>query len=373
MGERIGVLGGSFDPIHYGHLILAEQIKTEAALDKIVFVPTYVSPFKIWNKPAESNHRLQMLKLAIGDYKSFEISTLELDKNEISYTYDTLAKIRNNYPKGTEIFFIVGTDAFMQIEDWNHSKELLTEFSFLIGLRKGYDETILESTINDLKNRYPLKARYIRIPELEIAASEVRASIAVGKSIKFLMPDTVIEYIEKHGLYVNMYKCLEEYVKSRVTQSRFDHTVGVVKMAKELAIQYGADPEKAEIAAWFHDVYRESGAIEHGPLAALEINKQFDIEDQEILDAIRYHTTGRAQMGLLEKIIYIADSLEPGRKFPGIEELRSLASRNIDECLYNLMVHTRDYVKSLDLSFDSSSIEAIEDLKHQIKKENSYE
>ncbi len=370
MEKRIGVLGGSFDPIHYGHLILAEQIKTEAELDKVVFVPAFVSPFKIWNKPAGSAHRLEMLKLAIGDHESFEISTIELEKNAPSYTYDTLRDLQATYPKDAEIFFIIGTDAFMQIEEWNHSRELLSEFSFLIGLRKGYDESKLETILDDLKTRYPLNAQYIRIPELEIAASDLRDRMAAGKSIRFLLPDPVIHYISEQGLYTNIARLLQEYVKNKLTYSRFMHTVGVVNMARELAHKYGADPEKAEIAAWFHDAYREKGNLEHGPIAAEELQKQFGIEDPDILNAIRYHTTGRPGMSLLEKVIYLADSLEAGRNYPGIELLRSKVCQSVDSCLYFLMVHTREYVESLGIQFDPRSIAAIEELKQQLEKEN---
>jgi nicotinate-nucleotide adenylyltransferase len=368
MGKRIGVLGGSFDPIHYGHLILAEQIKTEAALDKVVFVPAFVSPFKIWNKPALSSHRLQMLKLAIGDHESFEISTIELDKGSPSFTYETLKKLQKSYPKGTELFFIIGTDAFMQIEEWNYSQKLLSEFSFLIGLRKGYDECKLESILNELRNRYPLKAQYIRIPELEIAASDLRDRLAAGKSIRFLLPDSVIQYIAEQGLYTNISRLLESFVKNKVTHSRLMHTVGVVDMARELAHKYGADPEKAEIAAWFHDAYRETGNLEHGPVAAEEIKRQFGVDDPDILNAIRYHTTGRPGMSLLEKVIYLADSLESGRVYPDIEILRSKTCESVDECLYFLMVHTKKYVESLGLTFHPRSIDAIEELRQQLKK-----
>lgn len=368
MKQRIGVLGGSFDPVHYGHLILAEQIKSEAQLDMILFVPACVSPFKIWSKPAGKEHRLRMLELAIGDHEGFRISTIELEKEEPSYTYDTLRALSDQYGADAELFFIIGTDAFMQIEEWNFSRELLSEFSFLIGLRKGYDESKLEKILEDLSTRYPLKAQYIRIPELEIAASDLRDRMATGKSVRFMLPDAVIEYIAQNGLYQNTARLLQEFVRRKVDHDRYRHTEGVVAKAQELSLRFGADPEKAEIAAWFHDAYREVGNLEHGPFAAQKLQEQFGIDDKEILDAIRYHTTGRPGMCLLEKIIYLADSLEEGRDYPGVCQLRSMQEQGIDECLYGLMVHTREYVESLGLRFDPHSIAAIDELKKKTEK-----
>lgn len=373
MRKRIGVLGGSFDPVHYGHLILAEQIKTEAALDEVVFVPAYVSPFKIWNKQTEGNHRVEMLKLAIDNHPGFEISTIELEENSPSYTYYTLKQLEKDYGGDVDLFFIIGTDAFMHIEGWKHSRELLDGFSFLIGLRKGYDESKLEAILDDLKTRYLLKAEYIRIPELEIAASDLRNRIGTGKSVKFLLPDSVIEYIDQQGLYKNSCLRIESFVKEKVKPQRFEHTVGVVNMARELAHKYGADPEKAEIAAWFHDAYREEGNLEHGPKAAEQLEILFGVDDPEILDAIRYHTTGRVGMGLLEKIIYLADSLEKSREYPGVQELRDMNPDTIDEYVYTLMVKTKQYVEGLGIEFSASSIEAIQELELRLRKENKYE
>ncbi|NCB41692.1 MAG: nicotinate-nucleotide adenylyltransferase [Clostridia bacterium] len=369
MRKRIGVLGGSFDPVHYGHLILAEQIKTEAELDKVVFVPAYVSPFKMWETHTDGNHRTEMLKLAINGHPGFEISSIELKKNTPSYTYDTLSQLKDYYGNDTDIFFIIGTDAFMHIEEWKHSEELLNGFSFLIGLRKGYDEKKLEAILEDLKTRYPLKADYIRIPELEIASSDLRDRIAAGKSVKFLLPDSVIKYIGEQNLYENICIMIESFVKKRVDPQRYEHTVGVVSMARELAYKYGADPDQAEIAAWFHDAYREAGNLEHGPKAAEKLRELFGIEDAQILNAIRYHTTGRCGMCLLEKIIYLADSLEKGRDYPGVEDLRNISSDNIDEYVYILMVHTRQYVENLGIEFNSRSIEAIQELALRLGKE----
>ena len=367
MGRRIGVLGGSFDPLHYGHLILADQIRQDANLDKVVLIPAYVSPFKTADMPAEGHHRLEMLKIAAEGHPGFEISDIELKKDGPSYTYDTLAELKKTLPVDDEIYFIMGTDTFMHISEWKMSEELIRNFGFIIGLRKGYDEEALEKYIEDLKSKYPLNAEYIRIPELEISSTDIKQRIREGKSVRFLLPDGVIEYIKKNGLYTNIKDLVRIYAKQNEKPTRYMHTCGVVKMAKELAVKHGVDPEKAEIAAWFHDAFRSAGNLEHGPIAADKLKELFGVEDEDILNAIRFHTTGRPGMSKLEMVLKVADQLEEGRDYPGVEEMREFLKLDIYRCTYELMVHTRMYVESIGGKFDTRSNRAIEWLREQFE------
>lgn len=367
MGKRIGVLGGSFDPLHYGHLILADQIRQEAGLDKVVLIPAYVSPFKTADMPADGEHRLKMLKLAAGDHPGFEISDIEIKKNCTSYTYDTLTELKNSCYPEDEIFFIMGTDNFMHIEEWMRAKELIENFNFIIGMRKGYDEEALVECINRLSKKYPLRAEYIKIPELEISSTDIKQKIRQGKSVRFLLPDVVIDYIKEKGLYTDIKDLVRIYARDHEKPTRYLHTCGVVKMAGELAAKYGVDPNKAEIAAWFHDAFRSAGNLEHGPLAAEKLKELFGVEDEDILNAVRYHTTGRPGMSKLEMVLKISDQLEEGRDYPGVEEMRRFTQYDIYKCTYELMVHTREYVHSIGGKFDSLSDSAIEWLRSVIE------
>lgn len=368
MNRRIGVLGGSFDPLHYGHLILAEQIRQEVNLDLVVFVPAYVNPFKEGLPPAAGHHRVEMLKLALGDDPNFEINDIELQKEGPSYTFDTLTALQEEYGEDVDLFFIMGTDSFLELKDWHKAEELIRNFKFLIGLRRGYDEEKLHKAKKELREKYPLDARYIRIPELEISSTEIKRLIRDGRSVKFLMPESVIEYIDINDLYLDFAGRLREYARRNENPSRFAHTVGVVKAARELAERFGADPRKAEIAAWFHDACRAGGDLEHGKLAAAKLTELFGVEDEDILNAIKYHTTGRPGMSLLEKVIKIADMIEENRDYPGVEEMRRLArTEDIDRCLYKLMEHTKKYVKDRSRAYDPLSQEAMDWLREEMK------
>ena len=367
MAKRIGVLGGSFDPLHYGHLILAEQIRQEADLDQVLLVPAYVNPFKEEVPPAEGKHRMAMLKLAVGDHKFFEISDIELQREGPSYTYDTLAELKEKQFPDDELYFIMGTDSFYALGHWFKAEELIRNFGFLIGMRRGYDEEQLKATIARLREQYPIRAEYYQIPELEISSTEIKQRIRDGKSVRFMLPDKVIEYIQENELYLDLKGRLREYARRSEKVTRFRHTQGVVKLAKELAERWGADPEKAEIAAWFHDTCRPEGNLEHGPLAAEHLEKDFGVTDQEILNAVRYHTTGHAGATRTEMVLKLADTLEDGRPFAEAPVLRARMTDDLEESMLILMERLKAYVTKVnDNRFDKNSQEFMDWLQERI-------
>ncbi len=367
---KIGILGGSFDPVHYGHLILAEQIKDRALLDEVVLVPAFVSPFKTDEMPAAGEDRLEMLKLAVSGCAGLSVSDIELLRPEPSYTYDTLCRLSGELP-GDELYFICGCDSFLGIRGWHRSGELLARFRFIVGTRPGSDFSAAEELARELREEGALDIRLEDIPELEISSTKIRDLVNTAGSIRFLVPEPVREYIESRKIYTDIRGKLLEFVRGNVKPGRFRHTVGTLRLAEKLAERYGEDVRKAQIAAIYHDACRDAGNLEHGPAAAERIQSDFGVLDEDIVNAIRWHTTGRPGMSRLEKLIYVADSLEPGRSFDGIEELRALMYDDLDRCLYALMINTRDYVRSLGLSFDSRSEEAIADLEHKIKGEEN--
>ena len=357
--DKIGVFGGSFDPVHYGHLILAEQLREEAGLDKIVFIPTYISPFKQAVKATDGRSRVEMLRRAFLGNPNFSVSDIEIQRQGTSYTIDTLEYLQQQY-EGRRIYFIMGTDAFLGIENWYRHEDLLNNFSFLVGMRKGHDNEQLLQTAEELRSRYTLDVRIFDIPELELSSSELRFRCQAGRSIKYLTPDPVIEYIQEQGLYSDLLLRLESFAQDHQNPHRLAHTRGVVEYARRYALKYGAAPFKAAVAAWFHDNYKSAVPLEHGFEAAEQLAKQFGINDPDILNAVRYHTTGRPAMSLLEKVVKLADQLEPSRDDPYIKQLRTGLSADIDVTLLALMKRTREYVLSQGKPFDGLSQQAID-------------
>jgi nicotinate-nucleotide adenylyltransferase len=366
---KTGVFGGSFDPVHNGHLILAQQLLEAAGLDKVVFVPAYVSPFKQGERPIDGKARLELLKLAVRGHKAFEISDCELVKEEPSYTIETL-ELLSAERKGEDLYFLLGTDAFMTLDTWYRGDELLRNYSFIVGRRKGFDDKALDLKKKEFEERFSARCEIYDIPELEISSSDVRARLADGRSADFILPEAVVDYIRVHGLYSEknlLIEELREYARKHEKASRYKHTEGVVKMARELAVKYGADPDKAEIAAWFHDVCRDAGNLEHGAAAARKLEEEFGLRDREILEAIEWHTTGRPGMGLLTKVLKIADNLEESRDFPGVEELRAAINEDVDITLLTLMTHTKQYVEARGWDFATISDAVIEELETAVK------
>ena len=199
--ERIGVFGGSFDPVHIGHLIIAQDALEQLELDRVVFVPAAISPHKRHRAPTEGRHRLRMLQLATENNLRFEVSELELARGGVSYTIDTLEHIQADHP-GANLFFIVGLDSLKELHRWHRYEDVLACCTLVPLGRGGEDPAAIAELckLPDLwKNR--VLDRLIRIHEIEVSASEIRMRIAEGLSIQTLVPAEVEMYIAEHNLY----------------------------------------------------------------------------------------------------------------------------------------------------------------------------
>lgn len=200
--KKIGIIGGTFDPVHYGHLILAEQARVEASLDQVIFIPAMVQPFKLNVKTADGDCRYSMLLEAVNGNPYFSVSRRELDSSDISYTINTLRACKDEYGADTELYFISGTDAFLNLEKWFAAEELLTNFCFVIGTRPGYKEQELKLMLNRIRENFGTTVIEINNSEVEISSTDIKKRIKEGKSIKYLLPSGVEEYIYHNKLYL---------------------------------------------------------------------------------------------------------------------------------------------------------------------------
>ena len=199
--KKIGIIGGTFDPVHYGHLILAEQARAEASLDQVIFMPAMVQPFKLHDKIADGEDRYAMLQEAVVRNPYFSVSRKELDSSEISFTINTLKSCKTEFGEDAELFFIIGTDAFLNLEKWYEAENLIEGFSFVVGMRPGYKEQELRALVDRLREEYRARIIEINNSEVEISSSDIKKRIREGKSIKYLLPEGVEEYIYRNGLY----------------------------------------------------------------------------------------------------------------------------------------------------------------------------
>jgi nicotinate-nucleotide adenylyltransferase len=203
---RIGIFGGSFDPVHQGHLVVAECCREQARLDRVIFVPTAIQPFKQSRQPVAGQHRAEMLALAVGGNPAFEVSTVELDRGGVSYTVDTLAALRATH--GTdELFLMLGPDALASLPDWREPARILELAGVIAVERDGLDDVssaVQEPRLATLLGReraQQLTADRVRVPALAIRSSDLRALVKAGRSIRYRTPRAVERFIATHGLY----------------------------------------------------------------------------------------------------------------------------------------------------------------------------
>jgi len=219
--ERSGILGGTFDPVTLGHLGLARDIQEKINLDRIWFIPAWQSPHKQDQPPADAGHRLNMLKQALAPFPHFEISEIELDQKEVSYTIDTLSTLQNRHPD-TEWYLILGMDTFQDFATWKNVREILERVHLAVATRPGYlnnlDPKTLQALMADLPFIYQLHRQthevqtylcretgktlvFCDIEPLDISSSKIRERVKSGLSVKNMLPPEIEGYIMAHLLY----------------------------------------------------------------------------------------------------------------------------------------------------------------------------
>ncbi|MDO4203783.1 MAG: nicotinate-nucleotide adenylyltransferase [Selenomonadaceae bacterium] len=198
--RRIGIMGGTFDPIHVGHLMTAEAVRDEFGLDKVIFVPAAVPPHKMDQQVTEARHRYLMTVLATTSNPHFDVSSIEMDRPGPSYTIDTIYELRRQYGENTDLFFITGADAIAEIPTWDRIEELLGLCQFIAATRPGFLPNVdnIKEYFGELGSA---RIHRLETPELEISSTNIRDRLKRGFSIKYIVPPAVEDYIYKEGLY----------------------------------------------------------------------------------------------------------------------------------------------------------------------------
>ena len=197
--KKYGIFGGSFNPIHYGHLMICEYIKEEMGLDKVIFIPTGNPPHKDLELSAED--RYEMVRLAISPNPDFEISDIETTRVKKSYTVDTIRELKKIY-KEEKLYFLIGLDSLFQLKTWMKIGDLSQEIEFVVALRPGYlDKEEINKEIDFLRENFGTKINLIKTPLYEISSTDLRDRIREGKSLRYLIPKKVLDYIEESGFY----------------------------------------------------------------------------------------------------------------------------------------------------------------------------
>jgi len=198
--NKIGIMGGTFDPIHIGHLIIAEESRVNFDLDKIIFVPTGEPPHKNLKNVTSAKDRYEMTLLSIMHNPYFYISDIEIKREGLTYTIDTIRYFKKRYPK-SEIFFIIGADSLINIDKWKNSEELLRESKFIVAKRVGIEYSLLEERINEINDKYSKIVFSVTTPYIDISSTDIRKRVKNGENIKYYLPLDVEAYIKKNRLY----------------------------------------------------------------------------------------------------------------------------------------------------------------------------
>ncbi|MDD3394108.1 MAG: nicotinate-nucleotide adenylyltransferase [Anaerotignum sp.] len=394
--KSIAIMGGTFDPIHNGHLVTAEAVRHRFNVDKVIFIPTGRPVHKVKQQVTHNEHRYLMTVLATMRNENFEVSRIEIDRPGATYTIDTIEALKKLCRPDVRLYFITGADAIHQIMHWKEPERLLSLCDFVAVTRPGYDRDRLFGDIREIREKFTSRIHFMEVPALAISSSDIRDRAKRGAPIKYLLPQAVEDYIHKFCLYQDEEKdevkfmlnldIMQEKLQSALSIKRYIHTMGVVDEAERLTEIYGSqsDKQKVQVAGLLHDCAKDFPPemrdrfckeykvpvddymkkvpdLIHPFLGAEVARREYLVADEEILEAIRYHTTGRANMSLLEKIIYIADYIEPNREpFEGLEEARRLAYLDLDMAMKYILEQTIQYVKARGRELHPFSMEALE-------------
>ena len=198
---KLGIMGGTFDPIHTGHLIVGEMARQQFSLDKVVFIPAGIPPHKTSKELAQSGDRLEMVRLAVCDNPFFDVSKCEINRDKVAYTVDTLSELKFTYPESTEFYFIIGVDSLFEIKGWKNPAKLFAMCNILVYGRPGFDEERASDEAQSLRTDFNAGIEFVKGPIIDISSTLIREMIMSNMSIKYIVPDSVEEYIRKNCIY----------------------------------------------------------------------------------------------------------------------------------------------------------------------------
>lgn len=384
--KHIAIFGGTFDPPHRGHKLAVETALKELQPDLMLVIPTGVPPHKeIAPGMPNAMQRFEMAELAFAGIDNVQVSDIEVRAEGVSYTYLTVRKLMESYPEA-HFTLIMGSDMFLSFHTWREAAWLCSSVSLCVMAREHGADDAIRQQMEKLQLEYGVSVAIINIPVLELSSTQLREALPKGQGSEYIEP-AVMRYILRNRLFgakadADWLRC---HALRELGNHRLVHTLGCEYEAVRLARRWGADEEKARIAAILHDctkaidfdgqlkICAEYGITEHGmgkeqyklfhAITGAAVAQREYAAEPDVVSAIRWHTTGRPNMTTLEKVIYIADFIEPGRNFLGVEKVRSLAYRDLDAALLSGFELSLEEVRASGAVPHEDTINAMEYIK----------
>jgi nicotinate-nucleotide adenylyltransferase len=389
---KIGIYGGTFDPIHRGHIDIAKAVKAELGLDSLVFVVAADPPHKDIAGRTPADTRLKMVELALENEEGLSVSDIEIQRGGVSYTVDTLEYFKGLHPEA-ELFFVLGADMLSSFSNW-YKPDRILELAALAAVQRSGQSADIADIASELMRRFGGKVIATGVCGEEISSTEIREKTYAALPISGLLPCETELFIYKNLLYmpdklIGVKRLLEE----RLDESRLEHSLLTAREAVILAHKHGLDTEKARLCGLVHDCAKLRGpALEsymkrlgfkptkderqnpymiHARLGALAAEKEYGITDPQILNAIKLHTLGSADMMPFDEVIFLADKLEPSRDYRRISHIRELAYEDLDAAVAAVIRNNIAYNRSRKTPVHPSTFETLEAIENRAFKGKS--
>ena len=352
------VFGGTFNPFHIGHYEILKTLCECENIKKVLVVPDRVPPHKECDLLASNYERAQMCRLVCNDFKKAELCTIELERDGKSYTSDTVRVLKKLYPND-RFAIVCGGDMLATLDTWHDWRYIIENVSVL-AFRRGDDPDF---------QRHLMRMRTLGadITVFDSQITVISSTLLRKRPIRSMLNESIFNYILEKGVYMD--KKIPEYaeykklLKSRLKEKRYYHSLAVADEAYRLAERYGSNCEKAYLAGLLHDITKNSSEDEHLNIfntfgiilsnieksseklwhaisGAAYIKYILNIDDEEIYDAVRYHTTARGDIPLLSKIIYLADFTSADRDYEDVDVIRTLVDKSLDDAYFYALSYT---------------------------------
>ncbi len=373
--QKMALFGGTFDPIHSSHVSLARRLCRSLSLDGVLLMPTFVPPHKLKESMASAEDRLMMCRLATADYPELTVSDLEIARGGASFTVDTLEELHRRYPD-TQWYLFTGADMFLTLRTWYRFEDIARLTVLCTVPREGVTAQALREYAALLETDGA--TCYVdEEPEEPVSSTEIRRRLIAGEPLEGLVSPEVEAYIRQRGLYGgedamqthtqdDQFKAI---IRTRLSDYRYHHSLCVADEAARLARRYGGDEEKAYTAGILHDIMKDtdkntqlqiltdfailldeveqvSPTLWHARSGEAFLRHILQVKDEAILTAVRYHTTGRAGMSLLEKILFVADFTSADRTYEDVDEMRRLSDISLEAAMeYGIAYTIHDLIQ----------------------------